>query len=398
MLVHALESGAVAVSDRQCLSALIVDDDPVYCTLLERFLAQNPEYDIVVHACDSAAKALVQCRSREFDLLLVDYHLPDMSGTAFINELHLRVPDTPPPAIILTSEAGASAPSDAIQANAADFLPKRIVNPVSLTRSVHNAVAKHALKVAIDNHTIALENANRELTTKNREIGDFYQKVSHEVKTPLAAAREFIAIVRDGLVGELNDEQVELLEHAIGSCDQIANHFNDLVEITRLDSGKIRLDQELVPIERLIVRAVASCAAAARSCDVTIETRVPADIGALYCDGDRIIQVVSNLLGNAIRFSSPGSQVGVVVNGREDGVDIVVSDQGSGIAEENLQRIFDRLYQVEDAAHQHLGCGLGLGLSIARELVTLHGGEIHVESEVGKGSRFSVYLPAASPD
>jgi signal transduction histidine kinase len=249
---------------------------------------------------------------------------------------------------------------------------------------------------SIDDRNQRLMRANEELQRKSDQIQRFYQAVSHEIKTPLTAAREFLSLVADGVYGQVSEQQAEALGLAMESCDQIAGHFNELIEVTRLDTGKLRLKKAPCGPQRLVTLSVASVRAAAAVKGVALEECVAADLPPLDVDGSRIVQVLSNLLNNAEKFTPAGGTIKVFAERGPipDTVTIGVSDTGCGIAPHDLPRIFDRLYQAASHAETFTR-GLGLGLSIAHDIVALHGGELLVESEVGRGSTFKVQLPVA---
>lgn len=375
---------------------LIVDDDHAYGHLVSRFVKQKYR-NAIVDTCDSSADAIELCLSNQYDILLIDYNLPDLSGSKFLHKLQSKIDDLPPPAIVLTADGGASAAGEALRANAYDFLPKQLVTKESLGRSMSNAMAKHDLEKSIQQRTIELEESNRSLQEKSREIRDFYQTVSHEVKTPLAANREFVSLVRDEVLGPVSDEQAEALDYALASCDQITSHFNDLVEMTRLDAGKINLHKEYISIKSLIDRTMASCSRAINDKGLTVKSPDTSEEYNLYVDGDRIIQVLSNLLSNAIKYTPATGNIELSTKTEEAHIIFCLSDTGCGIDKEHINCIFNRLYQVkDDESHEHSGAGLGLGLSIAREIVTLHNGNIWVESHVNVGSNFFIELPISN--
>ncbi len=240
-----------------------------------------------------------------------------------------------------------------------------------------------------------LERSNADLRHKNEEIQNFYHTLSHELKTPLTSAREFIAIVLDGLAGELNDTQKEYLRISMESCNQLRVCINDLLDATRLETGKLSVELKPVSPGSLVERVVKALRPAAMGKRIELSCEVEPGLPTVDLDESRITQVITNLLNNALKFTEPGGHIAARVSAspeQGDAVEVSVSDSGRGIPEEQLGRIFDRLYQVKsgDASTEQ---GVGLGLYICRELVRLHGGDISVESKVGTGSKFTFTLP-----
>jgi two-component system sensor histidine kinase/response regulator len=228
----------------------------------------------------------------------------------------------------------------------------------------------------------------------------FYHMLSHELKTPLTAAREFVAIVLDGLVGPLTDEQREYLALAKDSCDQMTLGLNDLLDVTRLDTGKLHIVPRPTCFGAVVSRAIVSMAPVAQDKEILLQRIIASDLPEVFIDEKRITQVLTNLLSNALKFTSIGGEIVVKADHdpqRPAWVLVSVSDTGRGIAPEQLNCIFDRLYQVqsEDAG---MAGGLGLGLHICQEVVRLHGGEIWVDSTLGKGSTFFFTIPKHGGD
>jgi signal transduction histidine kinase len=216
----------------------------------------------------------------------------------------------------------------------------------------------------------------------------------------LTAVREFIALVLDGIAGPLQSEdQKTFLEHALDGCDQIARHVNDLSDSSRLENTKLRLNLAPVRPERIISFALASIRNIAVAKGLHLKTEITPNLPPVLADEVRLSQILGNLLGNAAKFTPPHGEIALSAQfkpGSTSEIEITVRDSGCGIAPEHLDKIFNRLYQVPHAGDDLMGSGLGLGLSIARELVQLHGGALRVESTLGLGSAFRFDLPTTS--
>jgi signal transduction histidine kinase len=203
--------------------------------------------------------------------------------------------------------------------------------------------------------------------------------------------------------GPLPEEAHEMLAVAVRNTDRLVRLVNDILDLQRVDAGRLQLHLQPHGLVHIVRDSVASVAGLFTDRGVVLENLVEMqeDLDVL-CDGDRIVQVLTNLLGNAAKFSPAGSTVTItsfIETDPLDGVDYVVievADQGRGIPPERLDRIFERFEQVDSSDARH-GSGSGLGLAIARVLVEMHGGRLTVTSEVGVGSVFSVTLPTAGP-
>ena len=240
-----------------------------------------------------------------------------------------------------------------------------------------------------------VERTNADLRRKNDEIQNFYHTLSHELKTPLTSAREFVSIVVDGLAGALNETQREYLRIALESCNQLRVCINDLLDATRLETGKLNIELKSTALGELAQRVVTTLHPAAAGKCIRLACDVERGLPLVELDESRITQVIINLVNNALKFTEEGGEITVSVGAsaaKEDFMEVSVRDTGRGIPEQQIERIFDRLFQVKsgDASTEQ---GVGLGLFICRELVRLHGGDIRVESKVGAGSTFTFDLP-----
>jgi len=170
-----------------------------------------------------------------------------------------------------------------------------------------------------------------------------------------------------------------------------------LLDLSKLESGEVPLHREQVPVGALVSRVVSEISVARQSADVAIERTIPDDLPALDADEERLHQVLFNLVDNAVRFTPPGGEVTIAAGRHNGSVEISVTDTGVGIPAEHLPRLFERFYRVDPARSREDG-GTGIGLAIARSVVEAHGGHIRAASIPGKGSVFSFELPVAATD
>jgi two-component system OmpR family sensor kinase/two-component system sensor histidine kinase BaeS len=214
--------------------------------------------------------------------------------------------------------------------------------------------------------------------------------VAHELRTPLTVIQGDLQAILDG-VYPLDIEQVASLYDETRLLTRLVD---DLRDLALADAGQLRLDRAPVSMGMLAEAAVTSFSPAAKDAEIELSLELGEDVPAVMGDADRLAQVLRNLLGNALRHTPAGRKVTVRVGARNASVIISVADAGSGIAPEDLPHVFDRFYRG-DKSRSRRGGGAGLGLAIARQLVTAHGGQISVESRVGHGAVFTILLPAA---
>ncbi|MEO8379720.1 MAG: ATP-binding protein [Acidobacteriota bacterium] len=219
---------------------------------------------------------------------------------------------------------------------------------------------------------------------------EFISVVSHELRTPLASIVGSLALISGGKVGEIPTKMARMLEIAVANTNRLVRLVNDILDIERMASGQVTIVRQLCRVDDLIHEAVDAMRLLAEQASVQVEQL--SSQGVLFADRDRLLQTLTNLLGNAIKFSPRGGVVTVV--GAIEGAHIrfSVQDRGRGIPAENLEAIFERFQQVDASDSRDKG-GSGLGLAICRGIVTQHGGEIWAESDYGKGSRFVFVIP-----
>jgi signal transduction histidine kinase len=220
---------------------------------------------------------------------------------------------------------------------------------------------------------------------------DFLADVSHELRTPLAALRTFNQLLMES-AGDDPDARAEFLESSAGQIDRLDWLAQNLLELSKLDSGLVLLDLRPDDLRAAVESAAHQLDAVAARRGVRLVVDLPGTPVRIRHDPPRIGQVVANLVGNAVKFTPRGGEVRISVAGTPDGARIDVTDTGVGIDPAELPHIFDRFYRGS-RANEARGSGSGLGLAIVRSIVDIHGGTVEVESGAGSGSRFTVWLP-----
>ena len=231
----------------------------------------------------------------------------------------------------------------------------------------------------------------------DRMKDEFVSIVSHELRTPLTSIRGSVQLVLDEANSVPDPEHRKLLQIALNYCERLVRIINDILDVSKIESGNLSLRKKAVHVADLVRQATDVVAPPARNANVTLDANVPATIRPVMVDPDRIVQALVNLLSNAVKFAPPGSTVRTTVTGTDHTITIAVADQGEGIAPENLNRLFQKFQQVDSSSSRRKG-GTGLGLAITKALVEQHGGRIFVDSELHKGTRFSFTLPAATTE
>ncbi|MGH9870567.1 MAG: ATP-binding protein [Candidatus Polarisedimenticolia bacterium] len=275
-----------------------------------------------------------------------------------------------------------------------------------LTRELVTSIAVQAT-LALENFFLRQEELERRLGDQEMERemdrlretdrvkSDLLSNVSHELKTPLTAIKGSLQNLLDGLAGEINEKQRRYLARACDNTDQLHRLIDDLLDLSMLETGGVTLRPRPTSVTRLLEDAAESLRPVAERRGVVLHVQPPPEDVVPVADRDRLMQVLFNLVGNSLKFTPQGGAITLEGRRERDDALLCVSDSGPGVPERELERIFDRFYQVPGPAGAKTG-GTGLGLPIARSLVELHGGRIWAESSPA-GSRFLFILPLAPP-
>jgi two-component system sensor histidine kinase GlrK len=236
--------------------------------------------------------------------------------------------------------------------------------------------------------TSAFNVMSRKLKELDQMKADFISYASHELRTPMTSLKEAVALMMDKVAGDLTEKQRELMGIIDEDCDRLLKLINDLLDLSKLESGLLPLNIQDSRIEDVVEKTLSAIRPIAESRGVYIGADLGNNIPAIPMDGFRIQQVLTNLLSNAIKFTDNGGRISIILNKEGNDIVVKVSDTGEGIPHDALGSIFDKFHQLGDKK-----AGTGLGLPIAKHIIESHGGRIWAESELGRGSIFSFTLP-----
>jgi signal transduction histidine kinase/DNA-binding response OmpR family regulator len=235
--------------------------------------------------------------------------------------------------------------------------------------------------------------------THEREVDrmktQFVSMVSHELRTPLTSIKGFTEMILDEDAGEINEEQREFLSIVEANADRLIALVNDLLDISRIESGRVQLKLEQADLNELMTIVVATMDHLIEEKSQTLELNVDQDLPQIKLDRDRIIQVLTNLVSNAYKYTQEGGLIRLTVGRSGQFVRFAVSDSGFGISEKDQEQLFTRFFRVDSALTRQIG-GTGLGLNIVKTIIEMHGGEVTVDSELGVGSTFAFTIPFLS--
>ncbi len=315
--------------------------------------------------------------------------------------------------------------------NEGETIGRLVIGPLpdAIDDAIANGLLRHLRRVAdaflIDGmkralsariHMATLEEANRELTEKNRKLAEMVDKlqeadrvksnflatVSHELRTPLTSVIGYSEMLLEGIAGALNDEQRDYVRTVMEKGDQLLQLITGILDISRMEAGELKVRRAPFNLAEVVQIAISTVAPNALRKRVKLETDLPAQLPLAFGDRDKTRQVILNLLGNAVKFTPETGTVRLVVKQSglartqhsegAPGLRLSVADNGIGIPSEHFARVFDPFYQVDNSSTREYG-GTGLGLSIVKRLVEAQGGQVWLDSEIGRGTTFSFTLP-----
>ena len=264
----------------------------------------------------------------------------------------------------------------------------KIIGLIGITRDVTKRMQFERLK----ERNIHIEKRLEALEELNKIKSDFISAVSHELRTPLAIIKQLVTLLFDENAGPINSKQKEMLKRTRDNIERLKHIIDELLDISRIESGRFKLHYSLINLNDLITNSSDFFKKSAQEKGIVLNYYLPKKQVNLFIDADRVNQVISNLIDNAIKFTGQSGEIEVDVKVFETKVRISVKDTGIGIARSNLPLLFKKFIQVSKIASAEKK-GIGLGLSIAKEWIERHGGEIWVESKLGAGSKFYFTLP-----
>ena len=371
------------------LQLLLVDDDAVDRLAVRRAL-RDGGVDASIDECTTADDAVAAVRARQYDCVLLDYYLPGSTGLETLNRI--RTLGAPVPVVALTGQGDEDLAVTLMKAGAADYLAKNGLTGDRLARSLRYAMALHRSEEQRRELLESEQQARLEAQRANRAKDEFLATLSHELRTPLNAILGWTSLLAtEQLDAATTRKALGIIERNTRVQAQL---IEDLLDISRIVTGKLRLAMKPLSFHGVLNAAIESVRPVAEQRDVRIELVLNED-ATVQGDQARMQQVVWNLLTNAIKFTPAGGWIRVTASRDGDRIRATVTDSGAGISPEFLPYVFDRFRQ-EDGAATREHAGLGIGLSIVRHVVELHGGLVTAHSEgEGRGASFTVEFPVA---
>ncbi len=382
-------SFAKAASPNSPARILLADDNADMRDYLKHLL--QPYYE--VEAVTDGIAALAAARRQIPNLVLSDIMMPGMDGLQLLHELRADSNTKEIPIILLSARAGEESRVEGLEMGADDYLVKPFSARELLARVRANLELSQLRKDALAERTerIQQQAARVEAEAANRMKDEFLQVLSHEIRTPLNGMLGWVKMLSQGKLD--SSATARALETIERNAKAQAKLIDDLLDVSRIIQGKLRLEKCPVSLVSVILEAIETVKPQAQAKDITIEFMLEESASYVWGDVSRLQQVVWNLLSNAVKFTPSAGQVEVGLQVTDTNALLVVKDTGVGINAEVLPYIFDRFRQADASTTRTYG-GLGLGLAIVRHLVEMHDGTVEAQSAgKGLGATFSVRLP-----
>jgi two-component system sensor histidine kinase/response regulator len=379
------------------LRILMLEDVSTDAELIERALRKD-NINFISKRVDSKENFIRELNDFVPDVIFSDFNLPAFNGLEALAITTKEFPDVP--FILVTGALGEERAVEILKSGASDYILKDNLSRLShaLLRALREAEAKKERKKAeeqLKEYASELEKANQELMKIDEIKSEFVSIASHELRTPLSAIKNAVQLILRGKTGEINENQAKFLQMAERNIDRLTSLLNDLLDLSRIESGKVLMNFEEIGLKGTIEFTLSSFKPQADAKSVKLGMDVPAELPSVYGDREKLEQILTNLVGNAMKFTPEGGEITVSArpfNENKNMVAVSVEDSGVGIPEDQLEKVFDKFHQVEGSLTRTVQ-GTGLGLPITKGLVEASHGNIWAESKFGKGSTFTFTLP-----
>ena len=370
---------------------MVVDDNEANRDVLSRRLERQ---GYKVATAENGRRALEMLKECTFDLVLLDILMPEMDGYEVLQHLKADATWQHIPVIMVSALGELDSVARCIEMGADDYLPKPF-NPTILKARIGSCLEKKRAREREIRLFDELQQNYKRLQELERLRDDLTHMIIHDLRTPLTSV--IMGMQTLEMVGKLNPAQQEIMAIAVGGGRTLLGMINDLLDVEKLESGAMQLNYKMLSGADVIAAAIRQVDSFAKTRNLTLIQQIEPSLPDLLGDENKLIRTLVNLLGNAIKFTPAGGIVTVAVhfNGQADHLTFSVSDTGEGIPPEAFERIFEKFGQVESREGGRT-MSTGLGLTFCRLAVNAHGGHIWVESELGKGSKFSFTIPLGS--
>jgi signal transduction histidine kinase len=375
-----------SLEDANVKRVLLVEDSSTYVFALRKILTA---LGVLVVVAGTLKAAQAELASGDFDAVLLDLNLPDSSG---LDTLHSMIEAYELPTVVITSNDDRNTAAAAILAGADDYLVKGPLDAKMLAQTLSHTVERHRFRSKLKQMAEQLRLKNARLEQLDQEKNHMLGMAAHDIRNPLGIILGYAKFLQADAGPLLSSDHRAFLDAITQSSEFVLGLVEQLLDISTIESGKLIIERSSVDLVQLVTNHVELIGVLAARKNIQISLDAPAESVIVNVDASKIEQVLSNLTGNAIKFSAPGTAILVRVTPTPTRIEFSVQDEGPGIPRNEYSRLF-RPFSTTSVRATGGERSTGLGLAIARRIVEGHGGEITVESQVGKGSTFRVSLP-----
>jgi len=376
------------------IKVLIVDFNRANILKITDALSRVSDISYDISWPQMGEKILVKIEQESFDIILISFDIPGINGLEILADLKYK--ELSGPVIMMADAKDKEFAPQAIRDGAYDYVIREEGFEEGLPVIMYNALSsflaakeKERMQREINAKKIELEAANKKLQQIDKIKSDFVSNVAHEFRTPLTIIKGNVDLVNKGGLGSVTAAQKDMLEGAINIANRLSRLVNDLLDISKIESGKMELKKAPVDMNDIIEKNLVSFDKLIKDKKQKLEKDIARDLPKISADSDKITQVFINLMSNAVKYTPESGTITVKAVNLEKEIMVEVSDNGEGVAPDDLDKIFDKFTRVTAEKKE----GTGLGLPIAKDIVVLHNGRMWVKSELGKGSQFYFTLP-----
>ncbi|MBI2094501.1 MAG: response regulator [Candidatus Omnitrophica bacterium] len=396
------------------LQPVTMTADPVKVLLLEGESSQAllmkealEKEGFLVDICASGRKGLERIASQKYGVVVIEMQLPDLQGFEILRRI--RALKTSAICVMLTEQADEVSVLNALKMGAMDFVVKSasLGHVSSLPIVIREGLSRRELRDErerlrtelwesarlLEERNTELRRANEELRRSDQVKSDLVAMVSHELRTPLSTIKEFILILSDEIAGPVTAEQHEYFNIIRSNVERLVRITNDLLDMGKIEAGRVLLNKEVLEANFVFVEVMKFMQPLALNKGLALEVKLSHPAPTLFADPDKLVQVLINLINNAISFTAKGGRITVSAEEEANEIRFSVTDTGIGIAPEDMPKLFEKFQQMGPLSTPYASKGSGLGLAISKRLVELHGGRIWATSRPGRGSTFFFTLP-----